>query len=49
MDVTLAAILRRVEDNREEIVRDVVLCVRIPSVIGHEGDCRTLCAPSMSG
>ncbi len=38
MDITLAAILKRVEDNREEIVRDVVSCVRIPSVVGHEGD-----------
>ncbi len=37
MDATLSAILERVEGNREEIVRDVVSCVRIPSVVGHEG------------
>ncbi len=36
-ELPLQAILQRIDANREEIVADVASCVRIPSVVGHEG------------
>ena len=36
-DALTARVLAQVEANREELIADVVRCVRIPSVVGHEG------------
>ena len=36
-DALTARALAHVEANREELIADVVRCVRIPSVVGHEG------------
>jgi acetylornithine deacetylase len=37
LDEITRAVLARVEANREAILEDVGACVRIPSVVGHEG------------
>lgn len=37
MDDVMQAVLAQAEANRAALVEDVVTCVRIPSVVGHEG------------
>jgi acetylornithine deacetylase len=36
-DAPLQAVLQRIDANRAQLVEDVASCVRIPSVVGHEG------------
>ena len=36
-DALTARVLAQVEADREGLIADVVRCVRIPSVVGHEG------------
>lgn len=37
MDIEASAVLRVIDEERERILGDVAACVRIPSVVGHEG------------
>ena len=37
MDDVMRRVLAQVETNRAALIEDVAACVRIPSVVGHEG------------